>query len=103
MRPWRESSNLCRLPPPAIISPCRTEKTAMPDLEELQLRNEERYADIWGLSSLLMSGFLVIPAPILIFMTSYLWTNFPRAVPPQFARLLFYFAVGAMVAVVLVS
>jgi hypothetical protein len=75
----------------------------MPDLEEIRLRNEERYADVWGLSSLLMSGFLVIPAPILIFMTSYLWVNFPRAVPAPFARELFYVAVVSMVAVVLVS
>lgn len=74
----------------------------MPDLEEIQLRNEERYADIYGLSSLLMSGFLLVPAPVLIFMTSYLWVNFPRAVPAPFAKELFFVAIGSMVAVVLV-
>lgn len=75
----------------------------MPDLEELQLRNEERYADIWGLTSLLMSGFLAVPTPVFIFMTSYLFVNFPRAVPPPFAKLLFYVSVGGMVAIVLVN
>jgi hypothetical protein len=69
----------------------------MPDLEEMHLRNEERYADVWGLSSLIMGSFLALGAPVVLIFNVILWLAIPRAIPPQFTRLLFYIGIFAMV------
>lgn len=73
----------------------------MPELEDLHLRNEERYADVWGLSSLILGGFLALGAPVVLIFNVMIWLTIPRAIPPQFTQLLFYVGIFAMVVVVL--
>src|SRR5262245_20406691 len=68
----------------------------MPDDDEVELRSQERYADVWGLTALLMGGMLGLGAPIVLIFNVLVIMGGQQVINPQHARLLFAIGIGAM-------
>ena len=60
----------------------------MPDYDEMEPSGENRHAFEWGLASLLMGCFLALGAPVTLIFNVMILVAGPRAIPPQFAGLL---------------
>jgi hypothetical protein len=68
----------------------------MREYEDVELRSEERYADVWGLTSLLIGGLLALGSPIMLIFNILLIVHSARVVPAQNARFLYYCGFVAM-------
>jgi hypothetical protein len=72
----------------------------MPDYDEMEPSGENRHAFEWGLASLLMGCFLALGAPVTLIFNVMILVAGQRAIPPQFAGLLFW--IGILATVILV-